>query len=164
MIKYRRIEKEEKEKEKVKTLINEVLGNIERKEFFIPYKEKDYEDMFNRKKYIIYGAYDGEKLVGTGCLKLDVKEEVKDYLDIGSEKVLKFSKYLVLEEYRNQGIMKTLEYELMREAKLLNYEYGVITVHPENEASKKVIKHLGAELVKTIYIDEYLREIYLVKL
>ncbi|MBE5819990.1 MAG: GNAT family N-acetyltransferase [Clostridiales bacterium] len=162
MIKYRRIEKEEKEK--VKTLINEVLGKIERKEFFMPYKEKDYEDMFNKSKYIIYGAYDEEKLVGTGSLKLDIKEEVKNYIDIESKKILKFSKYLVLEEYRNQGIMKTLEHELMKEAKALKYEYGVITVHPENEASKKVIKHLGAELVKTTYIDEYLREIYLVKL
>lgn len=49
----------------MKELVDTVLENLERKEFFILFTEQELEDMFNPDKVIIYGTYDGEKLVGT---------------------------------------------------------------------------------------------------
>ncbi len=46
MISYRQIRVEEKQQ--LKKLINTVLENLERKEFFIPFTEEELEDMFNK--------------------------------------------------------------------------------------------------------------------
>lgn len=163
MIGYREIKVEEKQQ--LRELINTVLENLERKEFFIPFTEEELEDMFNKNKVITYGAYDGEKLVGTAQLFFDelYTTEIKEILNINSNKIAEFGGYLVLKEYRNKGIMKHLEDMLISKLKEMNYEYAVITVHPDNIASNKVTEYTGAKIVKTTNLGDYLRNIYLLK-
>lgn len=163
MISYREIRAEEKQQ--LKELIDTVLGNLERKEFFIPFTEQDLEDMFNKNKVITYGAYDEEKLVGTAQLFFDESytTEIKEILNIDSNKIAEFGGYLVLKEYRNKGIMKHLEDMLILKLKEMNYEYAVITVHPDNIASNKATEYTGAKIVKTTNFGDYLRNIYLLK-
>ncbi len=164
MISYREIRVEEKQQ--LKELIDTVLGNLERKEFFIPFTEQDLEDMFNKNKVITYGAYDEGKLVGTAQLFFDESytAEIKKILNIDSNKIAEFGGYLVLKEYRNKGIMKHLEDMLISKLKEMNYEYAVITVHPDNIASNKATEYTGAKIAKTINLGDYLRNIYLLKI
>ena len=163
MINYREIKVEEKQQ--VKELINIVLNKLERKEFFMPFTE-ELEDMFNKDKIITYGAYDEEKLVGMAQLYYDESytTEIRELLNMQNNKIAEFGGYLVLEEYRNKGIMKHLEDMLISKLKEINYEYAVITVHPDNIASNKATEYTGARIIKTTNLGKYLRNIYLLKI
>ena len=46
----------------------------------------------------------------------------------------------------------------------MNCKYAVTTVHPDNIASNKAIEYIGANIVKTTNLGEYLRNIYLLKI
>lgn len=164
MIEYRKITIEEKEN--LINLIDNVLQNLERKEFFIPFTTEEIDMMFDESKVITYGAYDNNKLVGTAQLYLSENyvEEIKQILSIDSNSVAELGGALVLEEYRNKGIMKELSKRLIEEAKNRNIEYIVITVHPENIASNKAFSYTGAKVKKTTNLGEYLRNIYLLDL
>lgn len=163
MISYREIKIDEKTQ--LQELMDIVLKNLERKEFFMPFTEEELEDMFNRDKMITYGAWDEEKIVGTAQLYLDESytDEIKEILNMNSNKIAEFGGYLVLEEYRNKGIMKHLEDILIAKLKEMDYEYAVITVHPDNIASNKVTEYTGAQIIKTTKLGDYLRNIYLLK-
>lgn len=164
MIRYRKIEN--KDKNSLTDLINDVLNGLERKEFFIPFTEEEIFEMFDKEKTIIYGAFDNDKLVGTAqlYLKQSYVKNIKEEIKLNSDKVAELGGYLVLNQYRNKGIMKELENILIKEAKNVGYEYLVITVHPDNIASNKVTAFTGAKLVKTTKLGEYLRNIYLLNI
>lgn len=131
----------------------------------MPFTEEELEDMFNRNKIITYGACDKEKLVGTAQLYLDESytAEIKEILNMNNNKIAEFGGYLVLEEYRNKGIVKHLEDILISKLKEMDYEYAVITVHPDNIASNKAKEYTGAKIIKTTNLGDYLRNIYLLK-
>lgn len=160
-IEYRKIK--EQEKQKVKLFIDEVLDNLERKEFFMPFTEEEIEDFFDINKIITYGAYHEGKLIGMAQLYIEQSyiENIKNIINLESNKIAELGGYLVKEEYRKKGIMKKLETILINEAKKLKLEYIVITVHPENIASNKATQYTGAKIVKTTNIGQYLRNIYL---
>lgn len=161
MLEFRKIL--ETEKESIKSLSDIVISNLERKEFFIPFSEQVYQDMFDENKIIAYGAYDGNKLVGTAQLFVDdcYINEIKEILNIENYKVADLGGYLVLPDYRNQGIVKELEKLLINKAKELDYDYIVFTAHPENISSNSAIKNTGAEIMKVITTgDGYLRNLY----
>ncbi len=164
MIEYRKITIEEKES--LINLIDKVLQNLERKEFFISFTTEEIDMMFDDSKVIVYGAYDNNKLVGTAqlCLSENYVEELKQILSLDSNSVAELDGALVLEEYRNKGIMKELSKRLIEEAKNRNIEYIVITVHPENIASNKTFSFTGAKVKQTVNLGEYLRNIYLLDL
>ena len=164
MIEYRKITIEEKES--LVNLIDKVLQNLERKEFFIPFTTEEIDMMFDDSKVIAYGAYDNNKLVGTAQLYLSENyvEEIKQILSLDSNSVAELGGALVLEEYRNKGIMKELSKRLIEEAKNKSIEYIVITVHPENIASNKAFSYTGAKVKQTVNLGEYLRNIYLLDL
>lgn len=164
MIQYRKIDVDNKEN--LIELIKIVLNNLERKEFFIPFTDEEIEAMFESEKTIIYGAFEDDKLVGTAQLYLQESyvKNIKGLIGLKDNKVVELGGYLVLPEYRNRGIMKKLESILIDEAKAKGYEYIVITIHPENIPSNKVAKSIGAEIVKTTNLGDYLRNIYLLNL
>lgn len=164
MIEYRKINVNEKDR--LNELIKIVLDGLERKEFFIPFTDEEINLMFDDNKVITYGAYDKNKLVGTAQLYLSENfvEEIKTILELKNFKVAELGGALVLEEYRNKGIIKQLSNILIQEAKKRDYDYITATVHPENIASNKAISYIGAKIVKTASLGEYLRDIYLLDL
>ena len=97
MIEYRKITIEEKES--LVNLIDKVLQNLERKEFFIPFTTEEIDMMFDDSKVIAYGAYDYNKLVGTAQLYLSENyvEEIKQILSLDSNSVAELGGTLVLE-------------------------------------------------------------------
>ena len=60
--------------------------------------------------------------------------------------------------------MKEFSRILIEEAKTKKYEYIVSVAHPENMASNKGILAMGAKLMKTGYLGEYYRNMYLLSL
>lgn len=164
MIEYRKIEI--KDKDNLKNLIDTVLDDLERKDFFIPFTDEEIDMMFDSSKVVTYGAYDNNKLVGTAQLYLSENyvEEIKEMLELKDSKVAELGGALVLKEYRNRGIIKYLLSILIEDAKNKNYDYLVATVHPENIASNKAVSSTKAEIIKTANLGEYLRNIYLLKI
>ena len=149
----------------VRKLIKLVLEELENKDFFIPISEQELTELYDNKICILYGAYDEEKLVALA--KLDVAEkydviELKQCLNLQKYKVAELGRYLCLPEYRRKGIMKNLQKILIDEARKLNYDYLVATVHPENLASNKTILKDEFELKNTRMLSNgYFRNIYL---
>ena len=164
MIEYKKIGQDQRKK--VEKLSEKIINGLERKEFFIPITKDEFDDMFDEEKSIIYAAYAGNKIVGVARMSLKQidNDNIKKELGLENNKTTKFGKYLVLNEYRNQGIMKQLLKRLIEESKKLNYEYVIILAHPENVQSNNSIKHIGAELVKTTLYKNYLRNVWLLKL
>lgn len=122
--------------------------------------------MFDNSKVITYGAYDNNTLVGTAQLYLSENyvDEIKKILYFKDSVVAELGGALVLEEYRNKGIIKNLLSILIKEAKDINCDYVIATVHPQNIASNKAISSTNAKIVKTTNLGEYLRNIYLLEL
>lgn len=165
MLEFRRILEEESDK--IKKLSDIVMNHLERKEFFIPFSEQVYKDMFDNDKVIAYGAFDGDKLVGTAQLFVaeDYIKEVKATLNINNSKIVDLGGYLVLPEYRNQGIVKQLQTILLDLAKEMDFDYIAITAHPENVPSNAAIKNLNAEFKKIFTTSNgYERNLYLLDL
>lgn len=161
MIEYRKIDVIEKQE--LAKLIYTVQEGLERKEFFVPFSDKEIDAMFDENNAITYGAYVDGKLVGTAQFYLGdaFVDKIKKVLDIEESVAGEFGGVLVLPEYRGNGIMKQLSSILINEAKSRNYDYIVSVAHPENIASNKSILAMGAKLVKTDYLGEYYRNMYL---
>jgi predicted acetyltransferase len=164
MIEYRKIEK--REKQELSGLVAIVLDHLERKDFFIPFDEEEIEAMFDENNAVTYGAYDGDKLVGTAQLYLgdEFVDKIKKKLGVKDSLAAEFGGVLVLPEYRGNGIMKRFSKILIEEAKARKYEYIVAVAHPENIASNKGISATGAKLTKTDYLGKYYRNMYLLAL
>lgn len=149
IIRYKKISV--KDKEQVEHLLKQVTDGLERKDFFISISNDEFSEFFDEEKGILYGAYDNDKLVGMG--KLDFLDKyLNEYIDIANlkdYKVAKLGKYLVLERYRNNGIMYNLHEFLTREAKKLKFNYIITIAHPENMPSNRVLKKSGMKLIKT---------------
>lgn len=154
-----------KDNEQVKKLIKIVLNELENKDFFIPIAEDELKDIYNDEVCILYGAYDKDKLVAIA--KLDLNDqydvaELKQLLNIEKYQVAELGRYLCLPEYRRKGIMKNLQKLLISEAKKLNYDYLVVTAHPQNIASNKTILKEEFELKITKMLSKgFYRNIYL---
>lgn len=159
---------EQKDKEKILYLIDNVINNLERPEFyFIGDKEKEIQRMFDLEYVYNLGAYDNEKLVGMTQLYVD-QEDLKEYIDVlelKKYKVCELGSALVLKEYRNRGIMQNLIKMQKDKAKYLKFNYMIATVHPENIPSNIAFEKSGFSIKKRIMInDKYLRNLYQIEL
>lgn len=158
---------EKKDEDQLRYVINEVLSNLDRKEFFIPYEEWEYEKMFDEEYAPLLGAYDGDKLIGMAQLYVDqdMLSEFKEVLGLSDKKVCELGGNLILPEYRGKGLMFkmiSIEYEW---AKKLKFDYIMSMAHPDNIGSLKSLEKLGLKYVKTAEVaNGHLRDIYLLKL
>lgn len=154
-----------KDNEQVKKIITIVLNELENKDFFISISEDELEDIYNDEICILYGAYDKDKLVAMAKLDLNNQYDVvelKQCLNIEKYQVAELGRYLCMPEYRRKGIMKDLQKLLISEAKKLDYDYLVVTAHPQNIASNKIILKEDFELKITRMLSNgYYRNIYL---
>ena len=74
---YKKIE--ETDKEQLFKLIDIVLKGLPDKAHFIPYEQWELDSMFDDVNYApLYGAYDGEKLVGMAQLYVS-QDMLKDF-------------------------------------------------------------------------------------
>lgn len=163
---YKKVEKEDKEQ--LFNLIDTVLGGLENKEYFIPYEQWELDSMFDDINYApLYGAYDGDKLVGMAQLYVS-QDMLKDFkIEFGLEdyKVCELGGNLVLPEYRGRGItthLQTIEFDI---AKKLGFDYIISMAHPNNVGSCKTLERVGLEFVKETRLSNgFLRKLYMKKL
>lgn len=156
----------ESDKEQLFKLIDVVLGGLKNPAFFIPYSQWELDNMFDDVNYApLYGAYDGDKLVGMAQLYLsqDWVADLKQELELNNYKVCELG-VLVLPEYRGIGIAVKLGLLLLDLAKDLGFDYAVAKIHPENISSWKTVAR-GFEFVKETTLPEAgLRKLYIKRL
>lgn len=161
-IKYRLLTSEDEKK--LRELVNTVVGGLERKEFFIPYEDWEYKEMFDEGYAINYGAFDGEKLVAMGQIyvKQEMIEDYKKLLDIEDKRACELGGALCLKEYRRYGLMFHIMEYLSETAREKEFEYLLTMAHPDNIPSNNLIKKLGLNYIKTETVNgSFLRNLYL---
>ena len=163
---YKKIE--EKDKEQLFKLIDTVLSGLENQEYFIPYEDWEFESMFDEVNYApLYGAYDGEKLVGMAQLYIsqDMLADFKKEFGLEDYTVCELGGNLILPEYRGRGIttkLQTIEFEL---AKKLGYDYIISMAHPDNSSSCRTLEKVGLNFVRETRLSNgFLRKLYMLKL
>ena len=159
---------EEKDKEQLFKLIDTVLGGLPNPDFFIPYEQWEYDSMFDEVNYApLYGAYDGDKLVGMAQLYVsqDMLKDFKEEFGLADSKVCELGGNLVLPEYRGNGITTKLQMMELELAKELGFDYIISMAHPDNVGSCKTLERVGLEYVKeTTLSNGFLRKLYMKKL
>ena len=155
-------------KEQFLSLVNEVLNNLENKDFFIPYEDFEYDAMVNDKFYATtFGAFYENKLVGVAVLNYDKKlmEEENKHFNIKSSNICELGGNLVLPEYRGLKIASFLQKMAIDYAIKQNFEYVVSMAHPNNIKGCKTLEGAGLKFLETVKLDSgYLRNLYLLKL
>lgn len=158
----------EKDKEQLFKLIDTVLGGLEDQEHFIPYEQWELDSMFDEKNYApLYGAYDGEKLVGMAQLYVsqEMLADFKKEFGIDEYMVCELGGNLVLPEYRGKGITTHLQTIELNLAKKLGFDYIISMAHPDNVSSCKTLEKVGLEFVKETRLSNgFLRKLYMLKL
>lgn len=163
---YKKVE--EKDKNQLLALIKTVLEGLEDQSYFIPYEDWEYDSMFDEKSYApLYGAYDGEKLVGMAQLYVsqEMLAEFKREFELTEYTVCELGGNLILPEYRGRGIttkLQTIELELAKE---LGFDYIISMAHPDNVGSLKTLEKVGLEFIRTTTLSNgFLRSLYMKKL
>lgn len=163
---YKKIE--EKDKGQLFNLIDTVLKGLENPEYFIPYEKWELDSMFDDKNYApLYGAYDGDKLVGMAQLYVsqDMLSDFKKEFELEEYTVCELGGNLVLPEYRGNGIttkLQTIEVEL---AGKLGFDYIISMAHPDNIGSQKTLEKVGLKYLKETRLSNgFLRKLYMLKL
>lgn len=163
---YKKVE--EKDKEQLLKLIDIVLGGLENQEYFIPYEQWEIDNIFDEKNYApLYGAYDGDKLVGMAQLYVsqDMLRDFKEEFELENYTVCELGGILVLPEYRGNGIttkLQTMELELARK---LGFDYIISMAHPDNVGSQKTLERVGLKFSKETRLSNgFLRKLYMLKL
>ena len=158
---YKKIE--EKDKEQLFKLIDVVLKGLPDQAHFIPYEQWELDSMFAP----LYGAYDGEKLVGMAQLYIsqDMLADFKEEFGLTEFKICELGGNLVLPEYRGNGITTKLQTMELQLAKDLGFDYIISMAHPDNIGSCKTLEKVGLEFVKqTTLSNGFLRKLYMLKL
>lgn len=163
---YKKIK--ECDKDQLFELINVVLNGLPDQSHFIPYEQWELDSIFDDVNYApLYGAYDGDKLVGMAQLYVsqDMLKDFKDEYGLSSYKVCELGGNLVLPEYRGLGITTKLQTIEMELAKELGFDYIISMAHPDNIGSCKTLEKIGLDFVKeTTLSNGFLRKLYMKKL
>ena len=163
---YKKIE--EKDKEQLFKLIDIVLGGLPDPAWFMPYEQWELDNMFDEVNYApLYGAYDGDRLVGMAQLYVsqDMLKDFKDEFGLSDKKVCELGGNLVLPEYRGLGITTKLQTMEMELAKELDFDYIISMAHPDNIGSCKTLERVGLDFVKeTTLSNGFLRKLYMKKI
>ena len=159
---------EEKDKEQLFSLIDTVLKGLPNPEWFIPYEQWEFDSMFDEVNYApLYGAYDGDKLVGMAQLYVsqDMLADFKKEFGLTEYKVCELGGNLVLPEYRGMGITTKLQSMERKLAEQLGFDYIISMAYPDNVSSCKTLEKVGLEFVKETRLSNgFLRKLYMKKL
>lgn len=148
-------------------LIDRVLADLP-ENHFIPYEQWELDSMFDEVNYApLYGAFDGDKLVGMAQLYVsqDMMAGFKKDFGLEGYTVCELGGNLVLPEYRGRGITSTLQKIELELAKTLGFDYIISMAHPDNVASQKTLEKIGLKFYKTTTVaGGFLRKLYMLKL
>lgn len=165
-LEFKKIPKDDKEQ--LLKLIDVVLRGLPDQSHFIPYEQWELDSIFDEKDYApLYGAYDGNKLVGMAQLYVsqEMLKDFKDEFGLSQNRVCELGGNLVLPEYRGLGITTKLQTIELNLAKELGFDYIISMAHPDNIGSCKTLEKVGLKFVKeTTLSNGFLRKLYMLKL
>ena len=165
MLEFKKITEEHKQQ--LFALIDRVLSNIP-DGHFIPYEQWELDSMFDEENYApLYGAFDGDKLVGMAQLYVsqDMMAGFKKDFELEEYTVCELGGNLVLPEYRGMGITTTLQKMELEIAKERGFDYIISMAHPDNIASCKTLEKVGLKFYKTMSVaNGFYRNLYMLKL
>ncbi len=158
-----------KDKDQLLKLIDIVLKGLDNPQYFIPYEQWEYDSMFDEKNYApLYGAYDGDKLVGMAQLYVSqtmLADFKKDFGLPQSTQIAELGGNLVLPQYRGLGITTHLQKKELQIAKDRGFDYIISMAHPDNIGSCKTLERVGLEFVGEQKVaNGFLRNLYMKKL
>lgn len=165
MLEFKKVTKEYSDQ--LFALIDRVLSDLP-ENHFIPYEQWELDSMFDEVNYApLYGAFDGDKLVGMAQLYVsqDMMAGFKKDFGLENYTVCELGGNLVLPEYRGKGITSTLQKMELELARELGFDYIISMAHPDNVASQKTLEKVGLKFYKTTTVaGGFLRNLYMLKL
>ena len=157
----------ESDRQQLLDLIDTVIKGLHNSDYFVPYAQWELDSMFDEVNYAyLYGAYDGDKLVGMMQLYVSQKmvADMKEACGLSEYKVCELGGALILREYRGLGVAVHLGLMLWNLAKELGFDYMIAAAHPDNKSSWKTLDRVSDCLKEVTLPDGSLRKLYVRKL
>jgi len=129
----------------------EIVKTLVAPDFLIPMTEEEYDDTYTDiNQDVVYGIFDGERLVATSSLLHDVRAygSQPELQEVLTHPCIEIGESMVLPEYRGQELMLRLNRLIKEEARRQGVRYMLATAHPDNIASNTSLKHLGYRIIK----------------
>lgn len=164
MMQIRKLEKSDESQ--LEKLIRDVENNLTDETFWLPITEKSRSHFFDEEWTYFLGAFCEDKLIGAVGLFLNENEygESCEVLKISNKSIAEYGRAMVSPDYRNNGVMTKLSFDLLNYAKGLKIKNIIATVHPDNIASQSVVKKVGFEKKGFVLkYGKYARDIYLLE-
>jgi RimJ/RimL family protein N-acetyltransferase len=114
----------------VRSLEDEIHSSLTDKDFWIKWTDKNYENLFD--EYIIWGAFDNEKLIAF----ISLKDKEHDGV-------------MVHPKYQDKGIATALTNKLIQYVKIMGRDYITTVVHPRNKKSIHILEKTGFKKIRT---------------
>ncbi len=152
---------------KHKAMSQEIVKTLIAPDFLIPMTEEEYDDTYTEQNPdVVYGIFDGDRLVATSSLLHDVRAyaSTPELSEVMKHSCIEIGESMVLPEYRGHDYMLRLNNLIKDEARRQGVEYMLATAHPDNIASNTSLSHLGYKLVKEFVRSGYRRNLYLLDL
>ncbi len=153
----------EKDSDAFYELIQITVDSLENKEFWLPIKDEVREHFFDKSWTILFGAFDGDTLIGAVGLFLNESEysESLSYLSRTYEGPAKVDRLMIHPQYRGQGVSDALMKELIPEARRLGVRNLLATIHPQNNVARNTMQRSGMELMCSyMNRDGYFRNVF----
>lgn len=136
---------------KHKAMSDVIYEALPSKELLIPMTEEEYDDTYtDENEDVVYGIFDGDRLVATSSLLHDVRAYAVnlELAEVLKHPCIEIGESMVLPEYRGNGLMLRLNTLIKEESKRQGIRYMLATAHPDNIASNTSLQHLGYKIIK----------------
>lgn len=152
-----------KDHDQLEKLIAIIENSIENRLWWLPINKISRDHFLDPEWCYFTGIFDGNELVAASGLFLnehEYGESLKKLTDI-SMPVAEIGRSMVEPSYRGNNFLLTMNKKLISVAKEIGIKTIIVTIHPNNIASKRSYLKLGATLkgtiIKNVCFD---REIY----
>jgi len=150
-----------------KLMSQEIVKTLVAPDFLIPMTQEEYDDTYTDiNQDVVYGIFDGERLIATSSLLHDVRaySSQPELQEVLTHPCIEIGESMVLPEYRGQGLMLRLNQLIKAEAQRQGAEYMLATAHPDNIASNTSLRHLGYRIIKEFTRAGFRRNLLLLDL
>lgn len=152
-----------KDSDQLEKLISVIENSIENHLCWLPINETSREHFLDPEWCYFVGIFDGNELVAASGLFLnehEFGESLKKLTDVLIP-VAEIGRSMVKPSYRGHNLLLTMNKELLSIAKKIGINTIIVTIHPDNIASKRSFSKLGAVKKATVVKHSFFqREIY----
>lgn len=152
-----------KDYDQLEKLISVIESSIENHFWWLPINKISRDHFLDPEWCYFVGIFDGNELVAASGLfynEHEFGETLKKLTDV-SMPIAEIGRSMVKPSYRGNNLLLTMNKKLLSVAKEIGIKTIIVTIHPDNIASKRSFSKLGAVLKATIVKNVcFSREIY----